>query len=83
MKQLEALIAWTPIRWADLRPETAGQVAVLPFPDTEGRAKGFMMSAGASSSALRTLSEEQRIARPLQVFTGPDVRDFVPISDRG
>jgi citrate synthase len=27
--------------------------------------------------------KEQRIARPLQVFTGPDVRDFVPISDRG
>jgi len=27
--------------------------------------------------------KEQRIARPLQVFTGPDVRDFVPIADRG
>jgi citrate synthase len=27
--------------------------------------------------------KEQRIARPLQVFTGPGVRDFVPISDRG
>jgi citrate synthase len=27
--------------------------------------------------------KEQRIARPLQVFTGADVRDFVPISDRG
>jgi citrate synthase len=27
--------------------------------------------------------KEQRIARPLQVFTGRDVRDFVPISDRG
>jgi citrate synthase len=27
--------------------------------------------------------KEQRIARPLQVFTGPEVRDFVPLSDRG
>jgi citrate synthase len=27
--------------------------------------------------------KEQRIARPLQVFTGPDARDFVPLSDRG
>jgi citrate synthase len=27
--------------------------------------------------------KEQRIARPLQVYTGPDVRDFVPMSDRG
>ncbi|MEQ1858183.1 MAG: citrate/2-methylcitrate synthase, partial [Longimicrobiales bacterium] len=26
--------------------------------------------------------KEQRIARPLQVFTGQGVRDFVPISDR-
>jgi citrate synthase len=26
---------------------------------------------------------EQRIARPRQVFVGPDARDFVPMGDRG
>jgi citrate synthase len=26
---------------------------------------------------------EQKIARPLQIFTGPDERDYVPIEDRG
>ena len=26
--------------------------------------------------------KEQRIARPLQIFTGREVRDFVPLSDR-
>ena len=62
MKQTDAIIAWTPVRWADLRPETAGQVLVLPAPDTAGEAKRYMMRAGASSSALATLSDEARIA---------------------
>ncbi|MEA1832727.1 hypothetical protein U8607_11600 [Methylobacterium durans] len=75
MKQLEALIAWTPTRWADLRPETAGQVVVVPFPDAEGRAKGFMMSAGASSSALQALPEDQRVARLFIDFNTLVVRD--------
>ena len=46
MKQVEAIIAWTPARWAELRPETAGQVAVLPLAEAEA-AKRYMMRAGA------------------------------------
>ncbi|AWN43709.1 hypothetical protein [Methylobacterium durans] len=75
MKQLEALIAWTPTRWADLRPETAGQVVVVPFPDADGHAKGFMMSTGASSSALQALPEDQRVARLFIDFNTLVVRD--------
>ncbi|MSR19667.1 MAG: citrate synthase [Gemmatimonadetes bacterium] len=29
------------------------------------------------------MDEEQRIARPRQIYTGPEPRDFVPVSDRG
>ena len=29
------------------------------------------------------MDEEQRIARPRQIYTGPEARDFVPVSDRG
>ena len=75
MKQLEAIIAWTPVRWAALRPETAGQIAVLAAPDPEGAAKRFMMRAGASSSALQGLSEEARIARLFIDFQTIVVRD--------
>ncbi|WP_336487557.1 hypothetical protein [Methylobacterium nigriterrae] len=77
MKQLEAIIAWTPARWADLRPDTAGQVAILPHPDPEGHARRFMMSAGASSSALHALPEEQRIARLFIDFNTLVVRDGI------
>ena len=77
MKQTEAIIAWTPARWAELRPETAGQVAVLPAPDASGAAKRFMMRAGASSSALSGLSEEARIARLFIDFQTLVVRDGI------
>jgi hypothetical protein len=76
MKQLEAIIAWTPARWADLRPDTAGQVAVLPIADAQ-EAKRFAMRAGASSSALATLSEEGRIARLFIDFQTLVVRDGI------
>jgi hypothetical protein len=75
MKQLDAVIAWTPARWAELRPETAGQVAVLALPDSAGAAKRYMMRAGASSSALQALSEEARIARLFIDFQTLVVRD--------
>ena len=29
------------------------------------------------------VDEEQRIARPRQIYVGPEARDFVPVSDRG
>jgi hypothetical protein len=76
MKQLEALIAWTPVRWAELRPETAGQVAVLPRSEAEA-AKRYAMRAGASSSALASLSEEARIARLFIEFQTLVVRDGI------
>lgn len=75
MKQSDAIIAWTPARWAELRPDTAGQVAVLPAPDAEGAAKRFMMRAGAGSSALRTLTGEARVARLFIDFQTLVVRD--------
>jgi len=75
MKQIEAIIAWTPARWAELRPETAGQIVVLPAPDTEGAAKRYIMHAGASSSALAALSDEARIARLFIDFQTIVVRD--------
>lgn len=77
MKQIEAIIAWTPHRWAELKPETAGQVAILPAPDTAGEAKRYMMRAGASSSALAALSEEARIARLFIEFQTLVVRDGI------
>ena len=80
MKQSEAIIAWTPRRWAELRPDTAGQVAVLPFPDTDGAAKRFMMRGGASS-ALHALSEEARIARLFIDFQTLVVRDGLDPQD--
>ncbi len=77
MKQIDAIIAWTPLRWAELKPETAGQVVVLPAPDTAGEAKRYMMRAGASSSALAALSEEARIARLFIDFQTLVVRDGI------
>jgi hypothetical protein len=77
MKQTEAIIAWTPVRWAELKPETAGQVTVLPAPDEAGAAKRYMMRAGASSSALAALSEEARIARLFIDFQTLVVRDGI------
>jgi hypothetical protein len=76
MKLLEAIIAWTPARWADLRPETAGQVAVLPVTEA-GEAKRFAMRAGAGSSALASLSEEGRVARLFIDFQTIVVRDGI------
>ncbi|GJD89242.1 MULTISPECIES: hypothetical protein [Methylobacterium] len=75
MKQRDAIIAWTPARWAELRPETAGQVAVLPLSEAAGAAKRYMMRAGASSSALQAMSEEARIARLFIDFQTLVVRD--------
>lgn len=78
MKQLEAIIAWTPARWADLRPETAGQVVVLPLGEAQ-EAKRFAMRAGASSSALAVLSEEERITRLFIEFQTLVVRDGIDV----
>lgn len=78
MKQLEAIIAWTPARWAELRPDTAGQVVVLPL-DRMPEAKRFAMRAGASSSALASLSEEARIARLFIDFQTLVVRDGIDV----
>lgn len=75
MKHVEAIIAWTPSRWAHLRPDTAGQVAVLRSPDADGAAKRFVMRAGARSPALHDLSEEGRIARLFIDFQTLVVRD--------
>ena len=77
MKQIEAIIAWTPARWAELKPETAGQVVVLAAPDEAGASKRFMMRAGASSSALAGLSDEARIARLFIDFQTIVVRDGI------
>ncbi|MDP4022184.1 hypothetical protein Q8W71_06095 [Methylobacterium sp. NEAU 140] len=76
MKQTEAIIAWTPARWSELRPETAGQVAVLPVAEAEA-AKRYMIRSGASSAALRTLPEEARIARLFIDFQTLVVRDGI------
>ena len=76
MKQIEAIIAWTPARWAEMRPETAGRVAVLPLAEM-GAAKRYMMRAGAGSSGLRALSEEARIARLFIDFQTLVVRDGI------
>ena len=77
MKQTEAIIAWTPARWSELKPETAGLVVVLPVPDEAGVAKRYVMRAGASSSALAGLSEEARIARLFIDFQTLVVRDGI------
>ena len=77
MKQIEAIIAWTPVRWAELKPETAGQVVVLPAPDAAGDGKRYMMRAGAGSSALAALSEDARIARLFIDFQTLVVRDGI------
>jgi hypothetical protein len=76
MKQLEALIAWTPARWAELKPDTAGQVVVLPLTETQ-EAKRYAMRAGAGSSALAALPEEARIARLFIEFQTLVVRDGI------
>lgn len=77
MKHTDAIIAWTPVRWAELKAETAGQVVVLPAPDAAGEAKRYMMRAGASSSALATLTEEARVARLFIDFQTLVVRDGI------
>lgn len=77
MKQVDAIIAWTPVRWAELQPETAGQVVVLAYPDTNGTAKRYMMTAGAVFSGLRALTEDARIARLFIDFQTLVVRDGI------
>ena len=77
MKQIEAIIAWTPMRWAELKPDTAGQVVVLPLPDPGGEAKRYMVRAGASSSGLLALPGDARIARLFIDFQTLVVRDGI------
>ena len=77
MKQIEAIIAWTPVRWADLKPDTAGQVAVLAMPDMDGVAERYIMRAGASSSSLLALTEEARVTRLFIDFQTIVVRDGI------
>ncbi|MGU3540849.1 hypothetical protein [Methylobacterium sp. A54F] len=77
MKQRDAIIAWTPARWAELKPETAGRVEVLPHPDTGGRARAYMMQAGAGSSAFRALPEEAQLLRMFIDFQTLVVRDGI------
>lgn len=77
MKQIEAIIAWTPVRWAALKPDTAGEVVVLARPDAGEEARRYMMRAGASSSGLRALSDEARIARLFIDFQTLVVRDGI------
>ena len=81
MKQCEAIVAWTPVRWAAMRPETAGQVAVLAYPDTTGAARRYMMTAGAVFSGLGALTEEARIARLFIDFQTLVVRDGIDPQD--
>lgn len=75
MKQIEAIIAWMPLRWAELKPETAGQVAVVALPDAAGLAGRYMMRSGAGSSGLRAQPEDARIARLFIDFQTLVVRD--------
>jgi citrate synthase len=40
-------------------------------------------TAGWLAHWVELLEQEQRIVRPRQLYTGVDVRDYVPIADRG
>ncbi|MCJ2092952.1 hypothetical protein MKK67_10635 [Methylobacterium sp. J-072] len=77
MKQIEAIIVWTPARWAGLKPETAGQIAVVPATDNASVSKHYVMRAGADPSGLATLSEEGRIARLFIDFQTIVTRDGI------
>lgn len=77
MKQIEAVIVWTPVRWAGLRPETAGQIVVVPARDEAGVSKRYVMRCGAAASELSTLSEEARITRLFTDFQTIVVRDEI------
>ena len=76
MKQTEAIIAWTPARWADVHPETAGQVAVLHLSQADA-AKRYAMRVGAVFTNLKTLPEDTRIARLFIDFQTMVVRDGI------
>ena len=77
MKQLEAIIAWTPTHWADVRPETAGKVAVVPFLDQAGLSDAYAMTGGACYVDRHTMPEWQRIAMLFIEFNTIVVRDGV------
>ena len=77
MKQLEALIAWTPQSWADVKPETAGQVKVGPFPDTIDWSHPYAFTGGACYTNLRSMSEQERLVRLFIAFHDIVVRDGI------
>lgn len=77
MKQLAAIIAWTPASWADLKPETAGKVAIVPFPDEAGLSDPYAMTGGACYRARHKMPEWQRIAMLFIEFNTIVVRDGI------
>ena len=80
MKQLECMIAWTPLhpdkpglRWSG----TVGQVKVGPWPDKMGWSTAYALTGGACHSAYHSMPEWQRIAMLFIEFHTLVVRDKI------
>ncbi|MCJ2098442.1 hypothetical protein [Methylobacterium sp. E-046] len=77
MKQLEALIAWTPTHWEDVKPDTVGKVVVVPFPDETGLSNLYAMTGGACYADQHSAPEWQRLAMLFIDFNTIVVRDGI------
>jgi hypothetical protein len=77
MKQLEAMIAWTPKHWADVKPDTAGKVVVVRFPNEAGLSDRYAMTGGACYAEQHRAPEWQRIAMLFIEFNTIVVRDGI------
>lgn len=82
MQASRVLIAWTPTHYAatsecEALRRTAGSVAILPWPDLEGRAQSYARTAGASNAGWREASDHKLVAAIFVVFNAMVLRDGV------
>lgn len=82
MKAADVLIAWTPAPCAcvHLPPgaySTAGDVAVLAWPDVSGLASAYARTLGANDPAWRAASDELLAARLSIAFSTLVIRDGI------
>lgn len=82
MKASDVLIAWTPAPCAQvhLPPEmqgTAGDVAVLAWPDVSGHARAYARTIGGADPIWRAMPEEAWASRLSTAFNTLTLRDGI------
>ena len=75
MKLTEVFIAWTPASFRGAYHETAGKVAVIPWPDESLRSYAFMKTWGACNRRVHEMTFDQRSRALFAYFAAMTARD--------